>query len=185
MASRHRSFMAVFYPESAPEEFREQIAAWTVPALLALHDRDEDKKPHYHLLLLFGGMKSLAQVRPLIEELGSSMIQPVYDTRASARYLAHLDHPEKFQYGVGAIEAFSGASIEDLTTPLGDPSPQIIDFCRQQGLYEYSTLVNYCRDQKPEWFQYVSRHSIFLTHYLRSVRHGDESRLGVDQPTTR
>jgi hypothetical protein len=170
-ASRHRTFSGVFYPESAPENFREVIAGWTVPALLVLHDQDEDKKPHYHLLMLFSGKKSLGQARELMHELGSEVVQPAWDTRAAARYLAHLDQPEKFQYPVSVIEAFSGASVLDLTAPVGDPSPEILAFIRDQGLIEYAGLIDYCLDHRSDWYRWASAHSIFLCAYLRSCRH--------------
>lgn len=175
--SRHRTFSGVFYPESAPEDFREVIADWKVPALLVLHDRDLEKdgtpkKPHYHLLLMFTSMHSLAQVRLMMQALGSQVVQPAYDTRGAARYLAHMDHGEKFQYPVDVIEAFSGASIPDLTAPVGDPSPEILQFVRDQGIIEYAALIDYCLDHHQDWYRWASGHSIFLCAYLRSTRHG-------------
>ena len=175
MAGRHRGFMHVFYPESAPDNFREIISSWNVPALLVLHDKDKDpdgseKKAHYHLLLTFGGMKSLAQVHALVDELGSKVLEPSWDIHGSARYLAHLDHPDKFQYGVGAIEAFSGQSVADLVAPIADPSPEIMAYVREHKIVEYSHLIDYCLDEKLEWYRWASGHSIFLCHYFRSAR---------------
>lgn len=177
MTPRHRAFNAVFYPESAPENFRELIESWHVPALLALHDKDkepdgEEKKPHYHLLLTFCGKKSFAQVHELIDQLGSKVVEPSYDLRASARYLGHLDQPEKYQYGIGALEAFSGASVPDLTAPLGDPSPEIMAWVREQGIVEYSALVDYCLDERLEWYVWARSHTTFFLGYFMSIRHG-------------
>jgi hypothetical protein len=179
MAGRHRGFNYVFYPESAPENFREIIASWNVPALLALHDKDAEKKPHYHLLLTFGGKKSLAQVHELVDQLGSKVVEPAWDVHASARYLGHLDQPDKFQYGVAAIEAFAGQSVADLTAPIADPSPEILAFVRHNCIDEYSTLIDYCLDEKPEWYRWASSHSIFMCAYLRSVRGVWEARRRV------
>jgi hypothetical protein len=175
MAARHRGFMYVFYPESAPDNFREMIASWNVPAMLAFHDRDEGKKPHYHLLLTFGSMKSLSQVHELVDQLGSKVVEPAYDIRASARYLGHLDQPEKFQYGMAVVEGFSGAPVLDLMAPVGDPSPEILAFIRDQGIVEYSKLIDYCLDERMEWYHWASTHSIFLCSYLRSCRHYGDS----------
>lgn len=177
MDGRSRAFNAVFYPESAPANFREQIADWNVPALLILHDKDEDKKPHYHLLLMFAGKKSLRQVRELVVELGSNVVQPAYDVRGSARYLLHLDSPGKYRYPTEALEAFSGAPVLDLTAPVGDPSPEIMAFVREQGLTEYSKLIDYCLDQRQDWFPWARAHTMFLCGYFMSVRH----HRGVDE----
>jgi hypothetical protein len=175
MGTRHRAFNALFYPESAPEDFRSLIAGWNVPALLVLHDKDKeadgsDKKPHYHLLVIFSGVKTYAQVHELTDQLGSKVLEPSRDLRASARYLAHLDHPEKFQYGIEAIAAFSGASVADLTAPMGDPTPEILTFVRAQGLTEYSALVDYCQDEHLDWLKEVKGHSMFWGFYFSSAR---------------
>jgi len=175
MVGRYRSFVAVFYPESAPENFLDLIGGWNVPALLVLHDKDklpdgEDKKSHYHLLLMFGGKKSLNQVHELVDQLGSKRVQPAYDVRGSARYLAHLDDPDKYQYGIEALESFAGASALELAAPVGDPSPEIIAWVRDQGIVEYSKLIDYCLDERLDWYGWASSHSIFLCHYLQSCR---------------
>jgi hypothetical protein len=166
-STRHRTFTGVFYPESCPENFREIIDGWHVPAALVLHDQDE-KKPHYHLLLLFTGKKSVTQARELMRELGSELVEPAYDTRAAGRYLLHLDHPKKHQYPVSALESFSGANAADLTAPVTDLTPEILDFVREQGLVSYSDLVNYCRDHRDDWSRCVMGRSVFWSHYLRS-----------------
>lgn len=187
MADRHRAFVAVFYPESAPDNWREIVESWHVPALVILHDQDEDehgdpKKHHLHLLMYFEGKKSLAQIRSMVKELGSEVVQPSYDMRGSARYLLHLDQPEKHQYPFAALESFSGAPALELTAPVGDPSPDIIAWCREQGITEYSALINYCLDQRPDWYRWARSNSIFFAHYLRSVRGGRSSEGGNSLP---
>lgn len=175
MASRHRAFNAVFYPESAPGKWREIIDGWHVQALVILHDQD-GKKPHYHLLLMFSSMKSLPQVHAMTDQLGSKELQPSFDMRASARYLLHLDHPDKFQYRLEALESFSGASALDLTSPIGDPSAEIIAWVRDQGVMEYSSLIDYCLDQKREWYVWSRNHTVFLCGYFMSLRHKEARR---------
>lgn len=177
-ATRHRTYTGVFYPESAPEDFREVIDSWHVPAAVVLHDQDE-KKPHYHLLLCFTGKKSLSQVRVMVAELGSSVVQPAYDTRAAGRYLLHLDHPKKHQYPLAALETFSGASAVELTAPLTDTTPEILDFVRDQGMVSYSDLVNYCRDHRDDWLRCVMGRSVFWSHYLRSAEWTDKQARGI------
>lgn len=171
MAQRQRAFNAVFYPESAPANWREIVDGWHVQGLSILHDKDEGKKPHHHLLLMFSSMKSLAQVHAMTDELGSKELQPSHDLRASARYLLHLDHPDKFQYPFTALESFAGASALDLTAPIGDPSPEIMAFVREQGLMEYSDLIHYCLDHRPEWFSWARSHTQYLCGYFTSVRY--------------
>jgi len=176
MVNRHRSFNAVFYPESAPEIWREIIAGWHVPALVILHDKDvnadgTDKKPHSHVLLMFNTLKTLSQVHAMTDQLGSKELQPAWDKNASARYLLHLDNPDKYQYPFAALEAFTGASALDLTAPVGDPSPEIMAWVREQGITEYFKLIDYCLDEKMEWYIWSRSHTMFLRGYLDSMRY--------------
>ena len=76
--TRKRNFVTIIYPESAPENFKEIIGDWHIPAFLSpLHDKDvnpdgEKKKPHYHLMLMFRGKKSLDQVKEIIKEVNAA-----------------------------------------------------------------------------------------------------------------
>ena len=76
-----------------------------VAALISpLHDKDtnpsgEPKKPHYHVLLMFEGVKDYeTQVKPIFAEIGGVGREMVNSARGYARYLCHLDNPEKAQY---------------------------------------------------------------------------------------
>lgn len=71
---RNRIFATVIYPESAPENFKDIISDWHIEAFLSpLHDKDinatgEAKKPHYHLLVKFQGLKSDDQVKRCLKK---------------------------------------------------------------------------------------------------------------------
>ena len=59
--TRGRNFATMVYPESAPENWREILAGYFIPAFISpLHDKDlnptgEPKKPHHHVMLMFEG----------------------------------------------------------------------------------------------------------------------------------
>ena len=63
-AKRIRNWATIVYPESAPDNWQEILKGQLVPAFISpLHDLDYDengelKKEHYHILLLFGGVKT-------------------------------------------------------------------------------------------------------------------------------
>lgn len=67
--TRVRNFATVVYPESAPENWQDILSRHCVPAFISpLHDKDinptgEPKKPHYHVVLMFEGKKSLEHQR--------------------------------------------------------------------------------------------------------------------------
>ena len=74
---RTRNFATVVYPESAPSDWIDKLDQLHVAALISpLHDKDtnpsgEPKKPHYHVLLMFEGVKDYeTQVKPIFAEIG-------------------------------------------------------------------------------------------------------------------
>lgn len=102
-AGRTRSYACVLYPESAPENWRDILSDFHIPCLISpLHDKDvnptgEKKKAHYHVLLLFDSVKSETQAREIFEAFGGVGCEKVNSVRGYARYLCHLDNPEKVQ----------------------------------------------------------------------------------------
>lgn len=154
---RFRNFEVVFYPESAPEDFIEVIDRMHVPAFLSpLHDSDlkEDgtpKKPHYHLILMFEGKRSLDNVRGLCSFLGTSLVQVVLSIRGASRYLCHLDNPEKHQYSSALIRCFAGADYYDIISSEADKSvalSALMDYCDREGICFYSDLLVCLRQNK-------------------------------------
>ena len=89
--NRKRNWVFVLYPDSAPENWREQLRDMLVPGFISpLHDKDVNadgtpKKPHWHVILTFKGLKSYEQVKAITEKLNAPAPQICKDTRAYAR----------------------------------------------------------------------------------------------------
>lgn len=68
---RTRNYATVVYPESAVEGWQDILVDQFVPAFISpLHDLDvnpdgEAKKPHYHVIVMFEGVKTREQVEQL------------------------------------------------------------------------------------------------------------------------
>lgn len=132
MASqRFRNFATVIYPESCPENFKEIIDDWHVPGFLSpLHDKDinpdgEAKKAHYHLIVMFASMKTEKQVKELFDQIGAVGCEKVKSIDGMARYLCHLDNPEKCQYSKSDVHCFAGADYEKLIERSADEDQAI------------------------------------------------------------
>lgn len=162
-SARKDFWLFEFYPDSAPENWREIINSWLVDCLVSpLHDSDvnEDgtpKKPHWHGILFFDGQKSFEQVKKLIAPLnGPIPIVPVGTKRNAARYLCHLNNPEKHRYNESDVLEFQNADYADLKTRDNDKYGYIgemMDFVDEQGQYSYAFLLRYARTNRPEWFR--------------------------------
>lgn len=175
---RLRNFATVVYPESAPEDWKEILAGYFIPCFVSpLHDRDlnptgEPKKPHHHVILMFEGKKSMEQAKSIFETIGGVGCEPVNSLRGYARYLCHLDNPEKAQYLPEQVRSMCGA---DYTTTIGliidkyKAIGEMIDFCRGNGILSYSELLEYCREERSDWFRVLCDNgTVVMKEYLKS-----------------
>lgn len=174
---RTRNYASIVYPESAPDKWQEILADQLVAALISpLHDQDLDnegklKKPHYHVLLLFSGVKTREQAAEVFALIGGVGCEKVNSARSYARYLIHADHPEKVQYDRAKVVALSGADFESLARQPEDRYKiisEIVDFCRKNDINSYSNLLEYCRSENWLWFCAMCDNSVTIREYLRS-----------------
>ena len=179
---RSRNFATVIYPESAPPDFIDRISDLHVKGFLSpLHDRD-DKKAHFHLLLMYDGKKSFDQAKSDFESVGGVGCEVVKSSKGYARYLCHLDDKDKALYSVDYVKCFGGADynsfIKEATDKLGILM-DIMDFCDQYDVYSFYALCNYCRKHRPDWFSYLSESSVFIREWLKSREWSKESGRGA------
>lgn len=178
-SSRYRNFATVVYPESAPQNWKEIISELKLPiAVSPLHDKDqsatgEPKKPHYHVLLCFEGKKSIEQVKAVTGLFGGVGVEVVNTKAGYARYLCHLDNPEKAQYLPDDVLCFGGFDYQDvvgLPTDRLKAIEEMMDFCDEYQIISYVYLCRYARAKRRDWFRVLvgsGAHSIM--NYLKSL----------------
>lgn len=178
-ATRYRNFATVVYPESAPENWLEIVADSKIPCFVSpLHDSDvnpdgEPKKPHYHVLTPYEGKKSPEQAKAFFDTFGGVGCETVASLRGYARYLCHLDNPEKAQYKPEDVRCFGGA---DYVTAVGLPTDkykaiaEMIDFIDQQGITSYAVLLRYASTERYDWFRILCDcGTVVIKEYLKSL----------------
>ena len=113
-------------------------------------------------------------------ELGGVGCQPCNSSRGYARYLCHLDNPEKYQYPVEAVEAFGGANYLDVIALESDRRATIAemcDWCDETGCFSYAELAREARRNHPMWWQALtSSATMIMFRYIRSIE--DEFKRG-------
>lgn len=176
---RKRNWTFLIYPDSAPEDWERIFEEQGLPALISpLHDQDvneadeEQKKPHYHVILQFRGKKTEEQAQEISNLFSGVKVLPVNDMRSLARYLCHLDNPEKHQYNPDDVKSFGGIDYIELIESAADIDAtlrEIMEWCLEQGCDSFYVLSNYAAKEKPSWFRVITtKRSMFLMNYLKS-----------------
>lgn len=180
--TRTRNWSIIVYPESAPENWRQILDESHIEWVESpLHEFDtnptgEVKKPHYHVLLLFGGVKSYDQVCEFIKPLNGPIPQRCHNARAMVRYFAHLDNPDKFQYSISDIVPHGGVDISELLKPSSSERYTVIkEMCEYVGannITEFYELMDYAMDNKfDSWFPLLCDNSAYIVNqYIKSNR---------------
>lgn len=181
--NRTRNWTVVLYPESAPENWRDVIDDFHIEWVESpLHDKDinpdnEPKKAHYHILLMFGGVKSFEQVKELTGRLNVPMPIPCHNAKSLIRYMAHLDNPDKFQYDISDIRSHGGVDIAEMLRPSSSERytilKEMICYVKNNDIKEFQDLMDYACDQEYDrWWPLLCDNSAYVVNqYIKSQRH--------------
>lgn len=179
---KKRNWAFVLYPESAPKDWREQLAKSGVQcAISPLHDRDlnptgEPKKPHYHVILVYGSPTTYNNVKGFTNgRLGQTIPQALEQVRGYYRYLTHEDNPEKAQYSKADIETLNGFDIRDFVeltkSEVSKLMREIQAMIRDNNITEYAVLMDTLMDggeATADLFEVACNHTLFFRAYLTS-----------------
>lgn len=185
MSDRTRVFATIVYPESCPENLFSIISEMFVPCIVSpLHNKDvhqdtgELKKPHYHVLFIFDGVKSDKQINEVVKQICGVGIIKVKSVKAYARYLCHLDNEDKYQYDISDVKTFGGAEYTQYINTTLDKYNLIIDimnYIDENDVRSYRDLLRYCRTKKLEWFYLICEsHSHIILEYIKSATWTDK-----------
>lgn len=176
---KKRNWGGVVYPESAPEDWKEQLTfkgiAW---ACSPLHDSDlnptgEKKKEHYHIIMSFPGPTTYNVVETIMQELNQPIPIALESVRGAYRYFTHMDNPDKHQYDEQDITLYNGFDVTDVLSNFDVMKclKKIQKYIMDNNIIEYSTLCDmlYCTDQFEMWSVATSK-TMFLDAYIRSKR---------------
>lgn len=180
---RVRNWTFIVYPESAPENWRDQIDEYHVPWIESpLHDKDvnpdgEVKKSHWHVLIMFEGKKSLAQIEEITEKINASKPQKCANVKGLVRYMAHVDNPEKYQYDKTSIIGHAGVDVasyfEASKIERYQQIAQMMDYIDDNDITEMEDMLRYARKERfSDWFQLLCDNSAYIVgQYIKSKRH--------------
>lgn len=179
---KKRNWAFVLYPESAPVDWRERLQkSGLMCAISPLHDKDvnptgEPKKPHYHIILVYGNTTTFKNVEAFTKRLNQPIPQALEQVRGYYRYLTHEDNPEKAQYSKVDIQTLNGFDIRDFVemtkSEVTKFKRDLVQFIQDNNLMEYADLLDVLMAGAgpQEWFDVASSNTLFFTAYLKSRR---------------
>lgn len=191
-SNRTRNWTVFQYDDSAPENWRELLDEKHIEWIESpLHDKDINadgtpKKPHRHLLLMFGGVKSYEQVLEFIGFLNSPIPQRCHNAKSLVRYMAHLDNPEKAQYSISEIRGHGGVDIAEMLRPSSSERYALIkemgSFIKDHGITEFQDIFDYAMANRfDDWFPLLCDSSAFvINQYIKSARHRKKSSIDFE-----
>lgn len=176
--TRVRNYATVVYPESVVDNWIDILSDLHIPVFISpLHDKDinptgEPKKAHYHVVFMFEGKKSVEQIKAITDEIGAVGQEPISSIRGYARYLCHLDNPEKAQYNQSDVRCLSGA---DYSAVIGLPTDkykairEMMQFCKEYNIYSYADLLDFASEEHCDWFRVLCDNgTVVIKEYLKS-----------------
>lgn len=177
---RTRNYATVVYPESAPPDWLAIAGELKIPCFISpLHDKDinptgEPKKPHHHVMIMFENVKTKEQAVEVFDRIGGVGCEIVQSIRGYARYLCHLDNPEKMQYSPDDVRCFGGADYTDIIGLAIDKYKAIgemLDYLDLHTDMAYYELLMYARQERFDWFRILCDSGTYvIKEYIKSRR---------------
>lgn len=188
---RHKAWLCVFYEDSSPnwaDGLDEQGVAVCVSPV---HNQDrwtkfdEEKNPkhkagelkvdHRHLLAEFDNPTSYEEFKAFLEDAGikSTNIKFARSVRGMARYLTHMDSPEKARYSDDAVAEFGGASWREWCERSEDDHAMLCDmrlFIVANEVADYWAFHFWCDANQPEWSRLLDRKCYGIREFIGSIR---------------
>lgn len=195
-STRTRNWTVIVYPDSAPCNWVDLLDDLHIEFVISpLHDMDINpdgalKKPHWHVMLLFGGVKSYEQVLEVTELINCTVPKQVHNASSLVRYMLHMDNPEKAQYCRSDIRVFGGADLDSLLKPTSAQRYSLLaemqEFIVQHDICEFEDILEYSRLYRfNDWYPLLCDNStILIAKFLSSRRHRQSKRYQFDKVIT-
>ena len=178
---KKRTWAFVLYPESAPEDWQQQLKlSGLMAAISPLHDKDvnptgEPKKPHYHIMLVYSGPTTYNAVAKFTASLNSTIPKALESARGMYRYFSHKDNPEKYQYDEADIITVNGFNIADLVeltkSEVNEIKANVLKMVRDLDIIEYADLVDFLIDNEMlVEYDVAVNNTFFFNSYIASRR---------------
>lgn len=171
----------------APMDWKEVLADCHVPAVVSpLHafDLNPDgtiKKPHYHVMILFDGVKTQKQADEIFDKIHGVGREEIGSTRGYARYMLHMDNPEKFRYTEKPL-CMCGVDFNAIVhLPTDDIGilRDMLCYIRTNHIVSFAQFMDICMVSNEDWFAALATRSAYIVkEYIKSLDWESKQRKG-------
>lgn len=188
---RHKIWMCVFYEDSSPHWHDGLDEQGVATCVSPVHDEDrwtkhdeaknpehkagERKVDHRHLLSEFENPISYEDFREYLEDSGikSTNIKWARSLRGMARYLTHMDSPDKARYSDDEVAEFGGASWREWIERSEDDHAMLQDmreFIVEHEIADFWAFQFWCDQNQSEWSRLLDKKCYGIKEFIGSVR---------------
>lgn len=113
----------------------------------------DENKPHYHVIVMFDNPRSIDVFQDLVsKELGVVHFEDVSNLPGYARYLCHLDSPNKVKYSPDDVLCFGGADYDKYSSSSRNVLSDLLDIIDTSGFIYYDSFVISLLNTSPSLF---------------------------------
>lgn len=170
------------YPDTMPDNWRELASESGYELLAMFHDQDvtldgELKEPHWHIAVRLSHAGTIDDAKEALLPLGvkEPSVQWRDSWRAVARYLCHLDDPNKTQYSPDHVLEFGGADYMTAINRQKDKYRIIAgmkQWVRETDCTSFAKLFDHAEENDMEWFMALCDNcAVIMREYIKSRRY--------------
>lgn len=175
------------YEDSAPENFLDLMRESGMEGLAVKHDHDmtaagEVKESHWHVVIRFSHAVQAKEAKEVLTAFGCKEASVQYrdSWTAVARYLCHLDDPNKWQYNPADVVEFGGADYLQAINRTADKYRIVAEMqdwvvapmAEGERPRSFGDLNDYARGENLEWFMALCDNcAIIMREFCKSKRY--------------
>lgn len=188
-ARRSQNYTFIVYPQDTDQHWKDRIKELGVDALISpLHVGDSPSleedgvsivfhspKPHYHVVLIYGSVQSLAQAREDAAYIGAAngYVERVKSMQYMCKYLCHLNCKDKEKYNPADVEIIGDYDyLGKVSNEDEDDTDMLIDitaYIDANNITSFKAFATDCAFNNIEWFKLLSkRRTMYISALIKS-----------------
>lgn len=176
MENKSKYWTFIGYPESLDPNYLDILTETGLKFCVSpLHDRDLDKKSHFHFLIAYKNTTTYNNILSITNSIGATIPKRVLDIQGMYEYLWHKNCPDKAQYDMLHVKHFNGFNIIDYVELSSSDKDylkiNLFNLIDNQNFTEFHQVVRFLKDNSLiEELKVLMSYAYCYDKYLTSIR---------------